>query len=248
MEVVIAGRALEKARDYAGQLNAEFGGLRATARRLDAASGRDLHEALKDVDLLLVAAPTTQHANKVIYAALESGVDYLDVQFNAGKLALLKDLALEIKSGGYCFITEAGFHPGLPAVIVRHAATQLDRLDTALVAGYLNLGRALPYSDAVDELVESFRDYQGQVFENHEWTKPNEYKIREVDFGGEIGVRKSYSLFFEELRDLPHMLPTMRELGFYMAGTHWIVDWVCTPLVMAGLKVPSARLTHALGL
>lgn len=245
--IILAGRHPEKARLLADELNAAFDGQRVSFRRVDAASREELLQALAGVDLLLVAAPATRYAETVIRAALDAGVDYLDVQLDAQKLALLKSLAPDIESAGRCFITEAGFHPGLPAAMVRHAAAQLDRLEEATVAGYLNMGRSMPYSDAVDELMEAFRHYEAQTYRDGRWTEPGQYTTREIDFGGEIGPRRCFSMFFEELRDLPVMYPTLRELGFYMASTHWLVDWVITPLVMAGLKIPSARLTRRLG-
>lgn len=245
-EVVLAGRHPDKAEQLAARLNAGFEGRRIFSRRVDAAVRDDLLQALPGVDLVLVAAPTARHSATVIRAALDCGVDYLDVQLDARKLALLRSLAPEIERAGRCFITEAGFHPGLPSAMVRYAATQMDTLHTAAVACYLNMGRAMPYSEAVDELMEAFRHYEGQVYKGG-WTNPATYHRRAVDFGGEIGVRDCVSMFFDELRDLPTMLPSLREVGFYISGTHWLVDWVITPLVMAGLKIPSARLTHQLG-
>ncbi len=247
VEIILAGRHADRAREYAEQLNAEFGGQRISSCRVDAASRDDLLRALTGTNFLLVAAPATRYAETVIRAALDAEVDYLDIQLDANKLALLKSLAPEIERAGRCFITEAGFHPGLPAAMVRYAATQMDTIDTAVLGGYLNMGRALPYSEAVDELMEAFRHYEGQVYEEGGWTKTSAYKTRKIDFSGEIGVRNCFSMFFEELRELPKLIPSLRELGFYMSGINWMVDWVITPLVMAGLQIPSARLSRRLG-
>ena len=238
-KIVLGARHLEKVQAYANQLNTEFKGKRVSAVRTDAADMQSLREALRDIDFLLVAAPTTQYAEIVIRAALDSGVDYLDVQLGARKLALLKSLAPEIERAGRCFITEAGFHPGLPSAMIRYAASQLDRLDTVITAGYLNMGHALPYSEAVDELMEVFRDYQAQVFRDGRWTKTGwfEFDVRKVSFGGEIGVRQCYSMFFEELRALPEMYPTLKDVGFYISGSHWFVDWVIMPLALVGMKI-----------
>ena len=252
-EIVLAGRHLEKAQAYAEKLNAGFrqtspvytgpqpAGERVSAVRADAASMQDLRLALAGADLLVVAAPVTQHADTVVHAALGAGVDYLDIQLSAQKLALLRSLAPEIERSGRCFITEAGFHPGLPAAMVRAAAAQLDRLDAAIVGGYLNIGRQTPYSEAVDELMEAFVDYQAQVFKDGSWTKPGSWSTRRIDFGREIGERRCVSMFFEELRDLPVMIPTLRETGFYISETHWLVDWVITAIVFAGLKIAPRR-------
>jgi len=245
--IILAGRHLEKARRYAEALNAEFAGRRVSALAVDAADPAGLRTALAGVDLLLVAAPTTQYAKTVTRAALDAGVDYLDVQLGAQKLAVLRSLAPEIERAGRCFITEAGYHPGLPAAMVRYAAAHLDRLNRALTAGYLSVGHALPYSAAVDELMEVFRNYDARVFTRGRWTPPGRNSARAVDFGDEIGVRTCYPMFFEELRLLPELSPTLTEVAFYISGTHWFADWVITPIAMAGLKLAPRRAVRPMG-
>jgi saccharopine dehydrogenase (NAD+, L-lysine-forming) len=97
--------------------------------------------------------------------------------------------------------------------------------------------------------MELFRDYQAQVFKHGEWTQAGSrgLEIRTVDFGGEIGVRRCFSLFLEELRALPEMYPALRDVGFYVSETHWLLDWVITPLVLAGLKIAPRRGVRPLG-
>lgn len=247
-ELILAGRNLEKAQTLADELNGVFKVRRVSPVRADAAEADSLKAALAGVDLVLVAAPTTAHAGTVIRAALEAGVDYLDVQISAHKFALLQSLAGEIEHSGGCFITEAGFHPGLPAALVRYAAGQLDSIESAVTAGYLNMGGThLPYTDAVDELMEAFKEYQAQVFKNGKWTKPGSFDMRKIDFGGEIGIKNCYSMFFEELRPLPEMYPSLKDVGFYISETHWLLDWVISMVVMAGLKIAPRRSVRPLG-
>ncbi len=246
-DLILAGRSLEKAQALAGKLNAVFPGTRVRARRADAASWQSMEDALHGSDMLVVAAPTTQHAGTVVQAALDAGVDYLDVQLSAAKLAALQAAAPQIEHAGRCFITEAGYHPGLPSAMVRYAALHLDQMESALTAGYLNMGKDLPYTEAVDELMEAFKEYQAQVFKNGAWSKPGSYDTRRVDFGGEIGQRNCYSMFFEELRALPGLYPSLRDLGFYIAGSSWISDNLITLLVLLGLKLFPVRGVRPLG-
>lgn len=198
---------------------------------------------------MLVAAPLTSAPyDTVIRTALEAGVDYLDVQIGGKKLALLQSLAEEIQKAGRCFITEAGFHPGLPSALVRYAAAQLDVIESAVTAGYLNMGGSkLPYTDAVDELMEVFKEYQAQVYKNGQWIKTGSFTLRKIDFGGEIGMKNCYSMFFEELRPLPEMFPSLKEVGFYISETHWLLDWVINMVVMLGLKIAPKRSVCPLG-
>jgi saccharopine dehydrogenase-like NADP-dependent oxidoreductase len=240
--VIVAGRNLEKGEALARELASE----RINARRIDAADPNSLDKALHDVDFLVVAAPTTHQTQTVVEAAIKAGVDYLDVQISDEKLKILNSHVEEIESKQLCFVTEAGYHPGLPSAMVFYAATQMDCLESALTAGYLNMGNMPPYTEAVDELMECFLHYQAQVLKNGQWTKPTSYDIRNFDFGKEIGKRDCYSMFFEELRDLPVRIPTLKEAGFYISGAGWLSDTL-TMLVMLGLKIAPERGLRPMG-
>ena len=240
--VILAGRSIDRARTVAGELNAEFAGARASSAMVEAADERGLREALRDAQLLVVSAPTTRHTEGVVRAALDAGVDYLDIQLSDAKLAVLRSFASRIEQEGRCFITEAGFHPGLPSAMVRYAANQVGDIEAATVACYLNVGTSLPYSEAADELMEVFGNYQAQVFRDGAWTKKGSFTSTAVEFGGDIGRRRCYPMFFEELRALPGMFPALRNAGFYIADSHWLVDWVLVPLAILGMKI-APRLT-----
>ena len=122
VEIIISGRSLQKANSFLNELHDS----RASAREVDAANLNDLTQALQGVTLCLVAAPTTQHAETVIRACIAAHVDYLDVQLSSKKLSALYAAEKEIQQAVLCFITEAGFHPGLPAAMIRYTADKLD--------------------------------------------------------------------------------------------------------------------------
>jgi saccharopine dehydrogenase-like NADP-dependent oxidoreductase len=234
--ITIAARNLEKAKTLCDDLGRNYQG-RITAVQADAADAASLQAAFAGQSMVIVTAPTTAHVANVTRAALDAGADYLDVQLGEKKLAYLKSLSGEIERAGRCFITEAGFHPGLPSALVRYAATHLDTIESAITACYLGINTEIPYSEAVDELVDLFRNYQAQVFKNGRWTKRSSWEIRKIDFGGDIGRKQCYSLFFEELRDVPAMYPSLKETGFFMSESHWVTDMIIAPIVMVMLKV-----------
>ena len=242
VEIIISGRSLEKANSFADELHDS----RVTARQVDASDFDSLKQALQSVTLCLVAAPVTHHAEIVVRACIAAHVDYLDIQFSSKKLKALYAAEEEIKQAGLCFITEAGYHPGLIAALIRYAALKLDVIESALTAGYLNM-ESLPYTEAVDELMEGFLDYQAQVYKNGAWTKPTSWDSRSFNFGVDIGKRTCYSMFFEELRDIPNIFPTLRDTGFYIAGSNWFTDLIITPLVFIGLKLAPKRGLRPLG-
>ena len=243
VKLVLGGRNVEKANAFAKELNDD----RVATVRVDASDADSLRSALHNMDMIVVTAPTTAHAQIVITAALEAKVDYLDVQVSENKLNILYELAPDIKKAGLCFVTEAGYHPGLPSTMVRYAADQLDTVESALTAGYLNMGKDLPYSEAVDEVAESFIDYQAQVYKNGGWTKPSQWSMEKFDFGEEIGLKTCYSMYFDELDALPEMYPSLKETGFYIAGANWLTDFFITPIVLLGLKLAPKRLLTPMG-
>ena len=236
-EITLASRHPEKTQLYTEKFNQEFPGNRVNSVFADAADKASLCDAFMGHDMIVVAAPTTAFAENVVNAVIESGADYLDVQLSASKFALLQSYSGKIKDSGLCFITEAGFHPGLPAALVHFAAQHFDTLETANTIGYLNMGKGLPYTEAVDELVECFREYQAQVYINGQWTNPEKFQMKKFDFGSDIGIKTCYSMFFEELRPLPDVYPSLKETGFYMSESHWMTDYFIMPLVWFGLKV-----------
>jgi saccharopine dehydrogenase (NAD+, L-lysine-forming) len=241
-QIIIAGRSVKKANSFADELNDP----RVSVRQVDASNLEDLTQALKGTTLCLVAAPVTHHAETVVRACIAAHVDYLDIQFSSKKLQALSASEEEIKQAGLCFVTEAGYHPGLPAALIRYAALKLDVIESALTAGYLNMSN-IPYSEAVDELMEGFIEYQAQVFKNGAWTKPSSWDMQSFNFGEDIGKRACYSMFFEELRDIPTMYPTIKETGFYISGANWFTDLLITPLVFFGLKIAPKRGLRPLG-
>jgi len=54
-------------------------------------------------------------------------------------------------------------------------------------------------------------------------------------------------MFFEELRALPEIYPTLKDTGFYISGSNWLTDLLITPIVMAGLKIAPKRGLKPLG-
>ncbi|GAA0542932.1 saccharopine dehydrogenase (NAD+, L-lysine-forming) [Rhizomicrobium palustre] len=239
--ITIASRRLEKAQELAADLGRDQPE-RLLAVRAVAGDAESLKAAMPGHQIVVVASPTTQYTEMVARHALLFGLDYLDIQLGAQKLATLRTLEYEIAKAGRCFITEAGFHPGLPSLLVRYAAEQFDRIETAITACYLSIDKDIPYTDSVDELVEVFRNYQPQIYTHKHWTIPGVFNMKKIAFGGDIGTRDSYSMFFEELHPLPEMYPSLKETGFFMAGGHWFTDWVVYPTAIAALKMaPAAR-------
>jgi saccharopine dehydrogenase-like NADP-dependent oxidoreductase len=203
-----------------------------------------------------VASSTTQYTRQVATIALESRIGYLDIQYSTQKIALLKTMADEIQQAGCCFITDGGFHPGLPAFLVRYVAQFYDHLMSAVVGSVIKEDwKSLEVEDStVNELVELMNDFEMTAFKAGKWKKASLISTSDylrMDFGGEFGEQYCAPMMLEEMRALPQMFPTLMETGFYVGSFNWFVDWVIMPVALVAMKLsphfamrPMARWMH----
>lgn len=232
--VITAGRSETLARAHADRMNEALDRPRVFSTALDASDAPAVRAALDGVDLLLVASSTSRHASAVARAALDAGVDYLDIHYAPGQTDAVRTLAPEVEAAALCFVIEGGFHPGLPAALVRHVANGFERLDTARVAAAVRIDwRALDVgADTVREFAREIARTPMLVYRDGAWRRARWWSTRDfatIHFGVPIDARSCAPVFLEELRRLPELYPTLRELGFYMAGFGGLVDWVVMP-------------------
>jgi len=240
-QVIVAGRRLEKAEEFAIELKEEFPPERISARRADASDRESLRTAFQGIGFLLVAATTANWAKQVAEAAIEAGIDYLDIYFQQDAWPVMETLKERIKQAGRCFITQAGFHPGLPAAFVRKGAQHFDRYDKAIVAFTMNAKIERP--ESVYEIVDMVVDYKPQFYQNGQW-KAGTYKDSiKIDYGPRFGIR--YSLPFElvEIKPLPQMFG-LQETGIFTTGFNWFVDYLVFPLMFLSQIIKKGSLRH----
>jgi saccharopine dehydrogenase (NAD+, L-lysine-forming) len=234
--VVVAGRHKEKADQLAARLNGEVPGQRVTAADADAANADSLRAAFRNVDLMLDCTSSVRNTEAIARAALAGGADYLDYHFSSKVLPTLRALAPDIERSGRCLITQAGFHPGLLAPLVRFVAPRLTPYHTAAVGMVMNFG-SVPYSEeSAADFAEEVGSCRSSVWIGGEWRKAGWRDRRKFDFGTGFGGWMCTPLEFEEL----HALPTqygIRELGGYVAGFNWFVDGLVIPLSLLLAKV-----------
>jgi saccharopine dehydrogenase-like NADP-dependent oxidoreductase len=239
--VIIAGRDRQKAEEWAGTLKSEFSAERISARHVDASDRNSLCEAFKNIDFVLVAATTTQHAKQIAEAALEAHIDYLDIYYQQDVYPVLETMKERIKESGQCFITQAGFHPGLPSALIRKGAAYFDVYDSAKIAFAMNTRIEKP--ESVYELVNSLSDYKADICRDGRWIRATYRDAVKMDFGSFFGVRSCYPLDMVEIRSMQEMY-NLKETGVYAAGFNWFVDYVLFPLVMLSQMIRKGSLRH----
>jgi hypothetical protein len=232
--LIVAGRRDERARALAEKLNREFSGNRASWAFADASDQETLREPFRMADLVIVAATTTSFVETTARAAIEAGVDYLDIHYPQEVATVHRSLAPEIERQGLAFVTQAGFHPGLPSVFVRMAGSYFTRYRKAAAA--VAMKTDFDPGGAVLEFVDTLGDYSAEVFRKGEWRRAGYRDVRKVDFGPPLGMKTCYPTTLAEMTDLPERLE-IEELGVYVAGLNWFVDYVVTPLAFVLGKV-----------
>ena len=231
--IILAGRHGERARWVAEQINLEFDTDRVSGMAVDAASPESLLNAFQLVELVVVAASTINCTSTVAEAALEAGIDYFDIQIAVkAKHEALESLRGRIVQSGRCFITDGGYRPGIPAAMVRYAASQTPGLESAPVASRFQVNwkeRQFAGSSAA-EFADELKSFSLLVFEEGQWKTGSMREFKQIDFGAPFGVKYCMPMFLEEFRPLPELIPSLKETGFFSSGFGGIVDYILMPL------------------
>jgi saccharopine dehydrogenase-like NADP-dependent oxidoreductase len=240
-DVIVAGRDRRKAEELAETLKRDFAPERVSPRHVDASDSNSLREGFRGIDFVLVAATTTRFAKAIAEAALEAHIDYLDIYYEQSVYPFLESLKNRITESGQCFITQAGFHPGLPAVFVRKGAAYFDTYDSAIIALAMNTRIEKP--ESVCEIIDSIADYKSDVFKGGQWRRATYKDAVKIDFGSPFGAKSCFPLEMVEIRRIPEMYP-LKEVGVYAAGFNWFVDYILFPLIMLSQKIRKGSLRH----
>ncbi len=237
VNILIAGRDIIKAEKVSQILNASYPGERVSAAAADAARISELLPLFRQARLVVVASCTAAHTACIANTALETGTDYMDIHFGPKVYQLLDSMEGRIKGAGRCFISGGGFHPGLPAAMVRFAGQYFDEMETAIASGVMNIDfSTYKYTPSTRrEFVEELADFNPLFYKDGRWQKMNMLSTRDmltVDFGQDFGKKLCSPLFFEEMQELPMLFPSLKRTGFYIAGFNPVVDYFIFPMVM----------------
>ncbi len=248
--VRVGGRHLDRAQAFVHELEvAEVDRLaRLEALRIDADDRASLDSALAGVDLCIAAAGTSRSAGTAVTAALSAGVDYLDIQVGHAKAQRLLAMDAQAREAGVTLVTDGGFHPGVPAAMIRYADQRMGGLERASVASVIAVDWAAlrPLADStVAEMMEEFRDFAYEEYRSGRWGSAGRQPT--FTFPEPFGPRKAAAMGLAEMHQLTHALPGLRETGFYVGGFNPVVDYGVIPLAMAGMRIAPERLGPPLG-
>jgi hypothetical protein len=227
--ITIAGRNLHKAQELCADLKEEFPSKNISAVFADASDQRSLAAAFQGATLVIDATTATNCVPNIAKASLAAAADYLDFHFDQKVVSELESLRQEITDSGRCFITQAGFHPGLPSAFVRYAGPQFDTYDKAIVGMAMNTRVEDP--ESIYELVDALADYTADIFVKGKWRLAGYRDLKRLNFGSVFGTRTCYPMQMEEMYAMPAMF-SLEETGVYVAGFNWFVDYLVFPLAV----------------
>jgi saccharopine dehydrogenase-like NADP-dependent oxidoreductase len=241
-QVALAGRSKERGTEVAYRLNQRYSTLRVTSVVCDAGDRTSLLAALKNCDFVIVASSTSRYVETIAKAAIESGVDYLDVQVSASKVRYLKSIQHRILESGRTFITDAGFHPGLPALMARYAGSCFDEMNKANIGSliYINWAQYNFSESTFMEFVEEFKSYSNMVYKDKKWQKvkmSDKLMMKQFDFKEPFGKMNAYSMYLDEMSELTEKYPALDETGFYIQGFNWFTNYLVFPFAAVSLKL-----------
>ncbi len=248
--VVIAGRHENRAAGFADQMRARHPDAadRIGHAAVDADRPETFDQHLASTDLCLVAAGTSPSAEALVAACLAAGCGYLDIQVSRAKAERLLALDARARAAGVVVVTDGGFHPGLPAAMIRAADARYGPLRSAFVSSVIAIDWAAlrPFADStVAELLEEFRDYSYEEYRDGRWRRAR--RQRKAEFPAPFGQRTVAPMRLAEMHQVTAALPTLRDAGFFVGGFNPVTDYVILPVVWAGLKIAPVRLAPPLG-
>lgn len=248
--VRVGGRHPQRAQALVGELGAVDAAwpARVESVAVDAADRTSLDRALIGADLCIAAAGTSRSAATAVAAAVSAGVDYLDIQVGHAKAGQILAMDARAREAGVTLVTDGGFHPGVPAAMVRYADQRMGGIESALVASVIAVDWAglRPLADStVDEMMAEFRDFAYEEYRSGRWGSAGRQPT--FTFPDPFGPRKAAAMGLAEMHQLTRALPGLRDVGFYVGGFNPVVDYAVIPLAMAGMRVAPDRLGPPLG-
>ena len=236
-EITLIGRNREKL----ANLRAGLSSLTAQAPAIavaGATSQADLEKAFQSIDLAVIAVSSFDLLPTIVRAALNTHTDCLDILLcSESKRDFLRAHREIFLKSGITYITDGGYHPGVPAAMARWGESMCPGLHTANIHGSFGVdwrGRNLAFDTMVD-FVREMNAMDMGILKDGKWVS-GWRNMTKFDFRDGRGVQDCAAMGMDEMRELPRYLPTLANAGFYIAGFGRVVDWGIMPLSMLVLK------------
>lgn len=206
---------------------------------VDLTDAPSLRSAFQPLDIVVIAISSASQLPAVLEAAIATQTDCLDVLLSSPeKHTLLKANEASMIKAGVCYVTDGGYHPGVPAALIRYAYSQVPDMTQAFVFGSFAVDwKNNPTTrETMLDFTHEMASMDMSALADGAWT--NDWKnMKPFVFPDPIGRRDCIAMGMEEMRALPALIPSLRDAGFYIAGFGRMMDFVVMPLCLAALKL-----------
>ena len=234
VDIIISGRRKEKADAFSETLKTEFPSRNISSSYADASDPKSLRTSFHGVSLVIVLTTTPQYIKQIGQAAFDEGCDYLDILVSETTFHDLGEIANSIKEQKRVFITQAGFHPGLPAVFVRHGAQYFDVYKKAMIAMAMNA--RFETAEQAAEIVPLIAEFKAELYQNGSWRKTTYKDGIKLSMGKKFGVKSFFPFQMNEIK-LTQKMFNLEETGVYVSGFNWVTDYFVMPIIILTQKI-----------
>ena len=212
---------------------------------VDARDQNELERVFQTIDVLVIALSSFEHLPVVVRAALNTKTDCLDILLCSDTKRNFLNTQREVfEKQGLCYITDGGYHPGVPAAMARRAEELCPGLRSIDIYGSFGVNwRKKNFSpETISDFACELKNMDMSVLKEGEWMSSWKH-MKRFDFGDGRGVQDCAAMGMDEIRLLPRFVPTLRNAGFYIAGFGRIIDWGILPLSLLALNLfpPAAK-------
>jgi len=246
-EILLASRTRSKCDQIAADIAAQLGGNRLQTAQVDADKVPELVALIEGFkpDLVLHVALPYQDLT-IMEACLQTGVNYLDTANyepkDEAKFEYKWQWALHdrFRERGIMALLGCGFDPGVTSIFTAYAAKHhfdeihyLDIVDCN--AGDHGKAFATNFNPEINirEVTQ-----KGKYWKDGQWVETGPHEISAMLTYPDIGPKKSYLIFHEELESLVKNFPTLRQARFWMTfGDEYLTHLrVIQNIGMAGIE------------
>ncbi|QZN95996.1 hypothetical protein [Symbiopectobacterium purcellii] len=234
-ELLLVGRRDAPLAALCEQINHQAGRTLAHTACADLSDLPRMHAVLAGTQLVVVTAALGEHTAPLAALVLEIGADWLDIMLSTpAKWQALTALAPAMTQQGRCFITDGGFHPGLPAAMARWAANRMDTLTQAEIYAALRIDwQAGSLSDAtLAEALDEFTAFDMHIWAQGRRRRLNLFALPRFTFAVPIGQKACTPMPLGEMQALIAAIPTLQRANFYIAGFSPLCDWLLLPAIV----------------
>ncbi len=224
-EIMIASRTRSKCEVIAADAMKATGHTRITTSAVDAENVPELVQLIRSFkpDLVLHVALPYQDLT-IMDACLITGTPYLDTANYEPKDVAKFEYSWQwayhdrFKAAGIPAVLGCGFDPGVTNIFTAHAAKHhFDEIHYPDIvdANAGSHGKAFATNFNPEINIREITQ-KGRYFENGQWVETEPHAIGKMIDYPEIGPRKSYLIFHEELESLVQHYPTIKRARFWM--------------------------------